>query len=530
MIADSASIDFSSLHGHDVIVVGAGAVGIVAALDLCRNNVKVLLLEAGPQWVDANSQKFFSVAKSSGRNHLGIYDGRFRALGGTTNFWGGQLVRFDSLVFEPRPWVDGYSAWPFRLSDIEEHYERCEDILNIPRPIRRDEGVFAYLDVPKERIDATFQYFFTRWLTEKNFKVRFRDGLQQNQNITVVTGATVVAFWADEQGRKLHGVQVKTSEGKTINLNCQILILANGTIEIARLLLQNLADGRKPVWADNAWLGCGFMDHLEGTIGVLKPRNLKRFHALFDNRFVRGMKLQPRLRIGRQAQIKHEVLSFALHVSVESKSRVHFDNAKIFFRGLLSGRFTGDVSTFPSQVWSAVALGGPMIWHAIVSNRIVFPADASINLRIMLEQQPLKDSKITLADEVDEFGIRVPKLEWKVGGDKEIRTIRVAADLAKHYFESNEIADVLLDEHVRVGKPEILDGFADTYHQMGTARMALSASEGVVDKDCRVFGTSNLYICGAAVFPSAGFANPTLTAMALSLRLSELVTATCGKA
>jgi choline dehydrogenase-like flavoprotein len=171
-----------------------------------------------------------------------------------------------------------------------------------------------------------------------------------------------------------------------------------------------------------------------------------------------------------------------------------------------------------------------MIWHAIVNNRIVFPADASINLRMMLEQQPLKDSKITLADEVDEFGIRVPKLEWKVSGDKEIRTIRVAADLAKRYFESNEIADVLLDEHVRVGKPEILDGFADTYHQMGTARMALSASQGVVDKDCRVFGTSNLYICGAAVFPSAGFANPTLTAMALSLRLSELVTATCGKA
>ena len=78
--------------------------------------------------------------------------------------------------------------------------------------------------------------------------------------------------------------------------------------------------------------------------------------------------------------------------------------------------------------------------------------------------------------------------------------------------------------------PEMLDEFTDTYHQMGTTRMALAASQGVVDKDCRVFGTSNLYICGAAVFPSAGWANPTLTAMALALRLSELVTAEYRKA
>jgi choline dehydrogenase-like flavoprotein len=75
-----------------------------------------------------------------------------------------------------------------------------------------------------------------------------------------------------------------------------------------------------------------------------------------------------------------------------------------------------------------------------------------------------------------------------------------------------------------------LDEFTDTYHHMGTARMAVSADQGVVDKDCRVFGTSNLYICGAAVFPSTGFANPTLTAMALALRLSELVTALSRKA
>ena len=56
---------------------------------------------------------------------------------------------------------------------------------------------------------------------------------------------------------------------------------------------------------------------------------------------------------------------------------------------------------------------------------------------------------------------------------------------------------------------------------MGGARMANSSVEGVVDRDLRVYGTENLWIAGAAVFPSGGFANPTLLAMALTHRLSE---------
>jgi choline dehydrogenase-like flavoprotein len=56
---------------------------------------------------------------------------------------------------------------------------------------------------------------------------------------------------------------------------------------------------------------------------------------------------------------------------------------------------------------------------------------------------------------------------------------------------------------------------------MGTTRMGATPRTGVVDPDCRVFGVRNLYIAGSAVFPSAGHANPTLTIVALALRLAE---------
>ncbi|MGY2258319.1 GMC family oxidoreductase [Pseudomonas sp. SDO55104_S430] len=58
-------------------------------------------------------------------------------------------------------------------------------------------------------------------------------------------------------------------------------------------------------------------------------------------------------------------------------------------------------------------------------------------------------------------------------------------------------------------------------HMHGTTRMAAAAENGVVDKNCCVFGVKNLYVAGSSVFPSGGFVNPTLTIVALAIRLGE---------
>jgi choline dehydrogenase-like flavoprotein len=57
------------------------------------------------------------------------------------------------------------------------------------------------------------------------------------------------------------------------------------------------------------------------------------------------------------------------------------------------------------------------------------------------------------------------------------------------------------------------------------ARMANTPAEGVVDRELKVFGTRNLYVAGAAVYPTTGFANPTFTAIALGLRLADAICA-----
>jgi choline dehydrogenase-like flavoprotein len=58
-------------------------------------------------------------------------------------------------------------------------------------------------------------------------------------------------------------------------------------------------------------------------------------------------------------------------------------------------------------------------------------------------------------------------------------------------------------------------------HHIGATRMAASPSEGYVDANCRVHGIPNLYIASSSVFPTGGYANPTLTIIALAARLAD---------
>jgi choline dehydrogenase-like flavoprotein len=70
-----------------------------------------------------------------------------------------------------------------------------------------------------------------------------------------------------------------------------------------------------------------------------------------------------------------------------------------------------------------------------------------------------------------------------------------------------------------------LDDANDALHHSGTTRMGSSPKTSVVDSGLRVHGVKNLYVCGASVFPSSGYANPTLTAMALAFRLAKTIAA-----
>ena len=98
--------------------------------------------------------------------------------------------------------------------------------------------------------------------------------------------------------------------------------------------------------------------------------------------------------------------------------------------------------------------------------------------------------------------------------------LEVGRYLARREMGRVKLFDWVLDDDLSLPGLEQGQELAG-YHHMGTTRMGTTPRDGVVDRDCRVFGIDNLYIAGSSVFRTSGHANPTLTIVQLALRLVD---------
>jgi len=141
---------------------------------------------------------------------------------------------------------------------------------------------------------------------------------------------------------------------------------------------------------------------------------------------------------------------------------------------------------------------------------------ASSTLLCVGEQSPNPDSRVTLAEERDRLGLRKAQLDWRLtelDARSVRRTVEIAADALGRALAGR--ARILVSQ--RRPWPET----TGRSHHMGTTRMHEDPRRGVVDADCRVHGLANLWIAGSSVFPTCGYANPTLTLVALAHRLAD---------
>ena len=140
----------------------------------------------------------------------------------------------------------------------------------------------------------------------------------------------------------------------------------------------------------------------------------------------------------------------------------------------------------------------------------------SFRLILNVEQLPDRENRVVLGGRNDPLGMRAAELHWRWRHEDRARLGRARTTVAREL------------EACGLGRVELAARPPDpnAHHQAGTTRMSLDARSGVVDPSGRVHGTSNLYVCGASVFPTVGFANPTLTVVALALRLASHLGAT----
>jgi choline dehydrogenase-like flavoprotein len=491
MLLDARRVDEGSDVDCDVCVVGAGAAGITIARELAKTRLRVCVLESGGLDLDADTQALYN-GESVGHPYS-LPASRLRYFGGTTNHWHGWCRPLDEIDFEPRAGVP-HSGWPLARSELDRHYAAARGLCQLRERTfdaadwARITGTKLFRPTPK--VESTvFQVS-----PPTRFGKVYRHDLRRARNVRVLLHANVVRIELDPGGASVRRVRVATLSKRTFAVRARRVVLAAGAIENARLMLASTDVDRRGVGNGNDLVGRFFADHPHITVGSVRFPAKRRASAYYG--------VHP---IGSIPSYFHLP---GPHPRAEGMLKT--TDAYVRAARLLRCCF---VFTDPPV---ASALGAQV--HTVARDVDGGDLSYSRTLRLRVEQAPNRDSRVALAADLDRLGVPKVKLDWRLSDFERRSAARAVAALAEALGASglgrvNNRA--LLDEDA-----VWLEAVGGSHH-MGTARMHAEPRQGVVDANCRVHGIPNLYVAGSAVFPTTGYANPTLTIVALALRLAE---------
>jgi choline dehydrogenase-like flavoprotein/aryl-alcohol dehydrogenase-like predicted oxidoreductase len=517
-------LDFDSPEtpnpGHaDICVIGAGAAGILLAIQLAAAGRTVTLLEGGGRDQEARSQDIYR-SHVTGLPHTGIHTGRYRTYGGTTTQWGGQILELDPFDFTPRPHVPG-SGWPFTKSELEPYYPRALRFEGLRRVQTDDAEVWKSLNLKAPDPGPGFSTLFSRWCPERNFAVLHGHELTHSRRLSVFTHANVTALNLNPGRSAMQSVTIRGFSGREATVTAGAFILAMGAIETTRLLLQPMSDGIAP-WQSNGILGRFYQDHI-GVNGIeITSIAAQPAWEYFGYVTTHGYRYHNKIRLDLDQQIAHNTLNVAGTIGPFRTERPNLDRANVTIRKSVRERCIPSTSDAINA-----ALHLPEIASGLISRRL--RGDAPEWKRTMLtvhaEQSPLSNSIITLSAERDELGLLRTRLDWQVSAE-ELHTIRTYVRLATDSFARTGFARVEPPAGFYTDDALLRSMCSDSNHHMGSTRMSTAPSAGIVDPNLRLHGLTNAYVCSASIFTSSGFSNPTHTVLALATRLADRLSGT----
>jgi choline dehydrogenase-like flavoprotein len=147
-------------------------------------------------------------------------------------------------------------------------------------------------------------------------------------------------------------------------------------------------------------------------------------------------------------------------------------------------------------------------------------------LLIRGEQAPNPASRVVLSERRDALGVPLADLDWRLS-DIDKRSVACFTEALAKEFQRLGLGTIQTEAWLHEESstwpvdPTVGNHPIGGYHHIGTTRMSSNPRTGVVDADCRMHQIDNVYIAGSSVFPTAGWANPTLTIIALALRLGD---------
>src|SRR5689334_3429597 len=201
MILDFEADSLPAGREFDVCIVGSGAAGLTLAHQLLRCGHRVLLLEGGGRSRWERKSQALNKSYIRGQTFNGAHSGRFRALGGTTSAWSGQVMELDDLDFRSRDWVEG-SSWPIQKSELERFYLQARELEGTDTLLHDDDQVWKCANTEPPPLGEELHISFSRYCPGKRFSRRFADTID-DPRLIVMLHANVVELIPSHDKRRI---------------------------------------------------------------------------------------------------------------------------------------------------------------------------------------------------------------------------------------------------------------------------------------------------------------------------------------
>jgi len=521
MFVDLRSHDLGVTIDADIAIVGAGAAGISLAQTFLGTRTRVCLIESGDVAHSREVQEL-AAGENAGQPYFTLDTCRFRRFGGSLNGWPAALRHAGTVIapmtpidFSVRPWVPE-SGWPIQVETLEPYYAHAQSMFRT--------GPWNYAPEAYEG-DRHFQPFdpdllvTTIWqsISDFNWGEHWGASFRCAPNITVLTNATVLDILTDGTAQVAQGVRVATLVGDAATVRARLVVLAAGGIENARLLL--LSNDRMKAGLGNHHdvVGRYFMEHPHTFTASLAFYGDRHWLSAYKDFQVNGSGLRAGIATSEAAQRKLSILNHSAIVVDRFLAAGYRESggylaAKELIMQLVTRRLNRSSFAHLATMFRDL----PTVMRGVKEHR----AGRTGALYTRSEQSPNPDSRVTLSNQRDRFGLPRAKLSWRLSSLDKV-TVRKSVQLIAQEFERLRLGRVtpdrwlVEDDHTW---PEFVRG---GYHHLGTTRMGSNPRTSVVNSDCRVHGLANLYVAGSSVFPTGSHVNPTLTITALALRLAQ---------
>jgi choline dehydrogenase-like flavoprotein len=498
----------------DLVVVGAGAGGSVLAQRLARRGWRIVVLEAGPFWDpdrdwvsdEAGAHELYWTQKrivggedpvELGKNNSG------RGVGGSMVHFAGYTPRFHPSDFETRARDGVGHDWPIPYAALKPHYERVERELPVagqdwpwgdphryphaPHPVSgaaeraldgaRKAGVEMRVG-PVAIVNGTFgnrPHCIYRGFCLQGCKVNAKasplvthlpDALAHG--VEVRDGSMAVRVEVDDPGDATGVTYLR--DGRERFQRAAAVAVAGYSIETPRLLLRSTSP-RHPAGLGNHSDALGRYVMVQGA-----PQVAGRFPET-----LRMYKAPP--------------------PEISSEQFYETDAARGFARGFS----IQTVSPLPIGWAEHVLADGH--WGTALREYMRDYNHWTV-LGALSELLPHPDNRVTLADETDEQGLAIARLDY-TQSDNDRANIDYAKQTLRAILDAAGAQDVL-----------VIDRYA---HLIGGARMGASPDDSVCDADHRIWGVRNVFVTDGSALPTQGAANPALTIMAESSRVAAVL-------